>query len=169
MATTWWMVALVAAGCGGAGAVPSAPAAAVTNEAAASTFELDGVTWLLDGVVGERGERGNVQDASGRTFWVTRYEDGAGPIDLANAREIMTDGAADAIIRLATDGEGGARYELVASDLAMTAGTMGERLIDDPRGDGSTILCAFEVRADAPDDAWRVALEVCRTLHPAAP
>ncbi len=169
MATTWWVVALAAAGCGGGRAASAALPAADPDEAAASTFELDGVTWLLDGVVGERGDRGDLKDPIGRTFWVTRYENGAGPIDLRNARALMTDGAADAPVLYATEGEDGARYELVASDLAMTAGTMGERLIDDPRGDGSTILCAFEVRADAPDDAWRVALEVCRTLHPAAP
>ncbi len=137
-----------------------------SNKAAglARTFALGNTKWTVElpgAAVTPRGSVAVMLADDGRTFWITRYEEGAGPIDLRNALSIIVDDPEPTVLF-----EQG-RTDNVAFELVVQGpdGLRGERLIDDPDGTGATIDCSFEL-AENGEPAWRLALDVCRSLTP---
>lgn len=131
------------------------------------TFALGNTKWTVElpgAAVTPRGAVAVMLADDGRTFWITRYEEGAGPIDLRNALSMIVDDPEPTVLF-----EQG-RSDNVAFELVVQGpdGLRGERLIDDPDGTGATIDCSFKL-AENGEPAWRLALDVCRSLTPDPP
>ena len=148
-----------------AAAAPAAPAA--SGAPSRATFQLGDTTWsaALPSNAKHESKGASLVVLSGDDrYWISRYEEGAGPINLTNARSLIVDDP-DPTVLYEVGSSGSVSYELVVEG---PRGPRGERTIDAPDDSGATITCAFHLGAGADEGAWRAALELCRSLRPEA-
>lgn len=133
----------------------------------AHTFTLGTTSWTLDlpgaTLTKPRSSSVKLTTSDGNNFWVTQYEDGAGPIDLYSAKGIILD-EPDPPVLLESDRQNEVAYELVVEG---PQGFVGERLVDDPTSEGATVLCSFALAKTGDAQAWQAGLEACRSLRAA--
>jgi hypothetical protein len=130
-----------------------------------AAFRLGPGSWQMDLPKGAHlrlpSPRGADPAESDLVFTVSRYEEGAGPINLRNARAIILD-RPDPPVLFERGPAGNLGYELVVDG---PAGPRGERSMDDPDGGGATIVCGFAFAGAAEERRWRGALDACRSLR----